>query len=185
MLWGFRRAIAANETLVPAVRVTASVVDPFSLSGGVRGVDLSVDLEVNVVHFSDKHDLMWLVGPHALIKAPSLMWWRERAKDIPLLHEIKEMIGKGKRPRATEDIQSFVFVNVRGKTLLVANNPRCVSLALAGHPRMEPGSFEDETDILNWFLTELDNDIKELQEKLATPCDALSSSSPDDTEPSR
>ena len=181
MSWSFRRAIAVNETLVPAVRVTASVVDPFSLSGGVRGVDLSVDLEVNVVHFSDKHYLMWLVGPNALIMAPSLMWWRERAKDIPLLQEIKETIAKGEpplpAPARTKDIKSFVFVNVRGKTLLVANNPRCVSLALAGHPRMEPGSFEDETGILNWFLTELDNDIKKLQGKPAqanakNPCDS-------------
>ena len=57
----------------------------------------------------------------------------------------------------------------QGKILLVLNHPSQVSLALRGHPGALPGSFEDETGILGWFLTELEKDIKVLLEKPQQP----------------
>ena len=65
--------------------------------------------------------------------------------------------------------KSLVLVEVRGKILLVLNHPSQVSLALRGHPGALPGSFEDETGILGWFLTELEKDIKVLLEKPQQP----------------
>ena len=79
--------------------VVAAVMDPFSLHGNIEGVDLNVELEEKVVDFSSRACLSWLVGPHAVTQAPSLVWWRARDKDIRLLHEMKDMIGKGKPPR--------------------------------------------------------------------------------------
>ncbi len=155
----FHRALTVNGTAVPAVRRTASLVDPYSLSGNIAGMDLSVDLEVNVADFSSSACHSWLVGPHALINAPSSVLC-----NIPLLQEMKGTIKNGKPSSAwaANDIESFVFVEIRGKILRVANTPRRVSLALTGHPGVEPGSFEDEIGILGWFLTELDNDIKKV-----------------------
>ena len=81
-------------------RLTATTRDPFSLSGNMGGADLNVELEENAVDFSSRGCLSWLaVGPHAVIQAPSFARRRARAKDIHLLHEIKDMIGKGKPPR--------------------------------------------------------------------------------------
>ena len=143
-------------------------------------MDLSVDLEVNVVDFSSYACHSWLVGPHGVINAPPAVLC-----NIPLLQEIKETIKNGQRSSAlaANDIESFVFVKIRGKILLVANTSRRVSLALTGHPGVEPGSYEDQIGILGWFLTELDNDIKKVKENHQIRCDAFNFSNPYDTEP--
>ncbi len=141
-------------------------------------MDLSVDLEVNVVDFSSIACHSWLVGHHGVIDAPSSVLC-----NIPLLQEIKGMIENAQPPSENCVFESFVFVDIRGKILLVANTPHRVSLALAGHPGVEPGSFEDETGIWGWFLTELDNDIKKVKENHQIRCDAFNFSNPYDTEP--
>ena len=60
-------------------------------------------------------------------------------------------------------------MDVRGKILLALNHPSQVSLALRDLQGTVPGSFEDETDILRWFLKELAKDIKVLLEKPQQP----------------
>ncbi len=176
-MWAFHRALTVNGALVPAVRRTASLVDPYSLSGSIAGMDMSVDLEVDVVDFSSYACHSWLVGPHGVINAPPAVLC-----NIPLLQEMIKN-GQPSSALAANDIESFVFVKIRGKILLVANTSLRVSLALAGHSGVEPGSFEDEIGILGWFLTELDNDIKKLKENHKIRCDALNFSNPNDTEP--
>ena len=172
-MWAFRRAIAIKDKWVPTVRLTVSLVDPFCLSDNIQGVDMSKDLEVSVVDFSNISRLSWLVG-HA--GTPAFLAWRAHAKHFPLLKDIKDTISLA---RAPADSKTFVFVEIRGKTLLVANTPRRVSLALTGHPGAEAGSFEDETGILGWFLDELEKDIKTFKENTS---DSLSSCSSSDTE---
>ena len=84
--------------------------------------------------------------------------------------EIKDLIKQGKPGRRMpKEQKSLVLVKVRGNILLVLNHPSQVSLALRGHPGALPGSFEDETGILGWFLTELEKDIKVLLEKPQQP----------------
>ncbi len=174
-MWAFRRAIAVNDTFVPAARLTASLIDPFSLSGNMEGVDLDVELEVNIVDFSSCAYLSWLVGPRAVIKAPSFLRWRARAKDIPLLQEIKEMIGKGKPPRegGQGHQKPCLCESQRGRNSR-SPTPPVALLAPTGHAGMEAGSFEDESGIFGWFLTKFENAIKKLQEKHAQ-ANALSS----------
>ena len=182
-MWAFRRAIVINDKLVPTVRLMASLIDPFRLSRNIQGVDLSVDMEVNVVIFSNIARLSWLVGPPG---THSSLVWRAHAKNFPLLKEIKESVKQGEtimegeitHARATKDSKTFLFVEVRGKILLVANTHRRLSLALTGHPGVEAGSFEDEVSILSWFLTELVKDITTFKEDAG---DSLSSCSSSDT----
>ncbi len=159
-----RRAIAVNNRLVPTEPLTAKIIDPFCLSelGGE-------DIEVDVVDFStSSYSISLLVGPKGIVLGRRSLW-QSCAKDIPLLNEIKDVVKKGRDllsvglSRAAKR-DSFVFVQVRGETILVANKPRCVELALTSHPRVAAGTFEDEASTLSWFLAELTGEIETLRE---------------------
>ena len=124
---------------------------------------------MNLVSFEAAADVKWLAGPRGAIKVPFL-WWRQHSSSIPLLMVIKDLSKQGKPGRRMpKEQKSLVLVEVRGKILLVLNHPNQFAMALRGHPGALPGSFEDETGILGWFLTELEKDIKMLQEKLHQP----------------
>ncbi len=167
----FSEAITVNGHLVPSELMTAPVVDPHSLCGNM---DTHKEMEVDVVDFSFRANVTWLFGPRAPIKK-TYSWWRANNKDIPLLKEIREVVkaaGKGE-PRKT-----FVFVQVRNKTLLFANETYRILLALAGHPEAEPGSHEDKTGILAWFLTQLEQDIKKLEDEPERQTQAAPSAEP-------
>ena len=146
-----------------------SIIDPHDLGGSIEGLNLDEDLDVNLVSFEAAANVKWLAGPRGAIKVP-FFWWRQHSSSIPLLMEIKDLIKQGKPGRRMpKEQKSLVLVEVRGKILLVLNHPSQVSLALRGHPGALPGSFEDETGILGWFLTELEKDIKVLLEKPQQP----------------
>ncbi len=167
----FREAIAVNGHLLPSELMTAPVVDPHSLCANM---DMTEEMEVDVVDFSFRANVTWLFGPHAPIKkAPS--WWRANIKNIPLIQEIREVIkaaGKGE-PRNT-----FVCVQVRNKTLMFANGTYRILLALTGHPEAEPGSHEDKTGILAWFFTQLEQDINKLEDEPELQTQAAPSAEP-------
>ncbi len=180
-----RRAIAVNNRLAPTEPLTAKIICHFSLTnlGGE-------DIEVNVVDFSSCAYATWLVGPTGIIKG-RYGWWISNAKAIPLLGETKDMIAKGRgilRSRARCRCNDLVLAKVKGVTLLVANKPRSVVLALAGHPGADAGPFEDQAGILAWFIKELASDIETLQKKPVdenacepegkNTCDSESSCSP-------
>ena len=112
-------------------------------------------------------------------------WRRQRSSTIPLLIEIKDLIKQGKPRNQLQPQQqkSLVLVKVRGKILLVLNHPSQVSLALRGHPGALPGSFEDETGILGWFLTELEKVVKVLLQKKPQQPQAMSSHESLESEP--
>ncbi len=167
----FREAITVNGHLLPSELMTAPVVDPHSLCGNM---DTTKEMEVDVLDFSFRANATWLFGPRAPIKK-TYSWWRANNKDIPLLKEIREVVkaaGKGE-PRKT-----FVFVQVRNKTLLFANETYRILLALTGHPEAEPGSHEDKTGILAWFLTQLEQDIKKLEDEPELQTQAAPSAEP-------
>ncbi len=160
--WDFTRAIAVNQKWVPSCIMTAKVVDPHDLSWSMEGADVGFTLVVDIVHFGQRSYPSWLAGPRGLIEAPSTKWWRDNANKLPVFQEIKRMITSGWQSTAPTEPE-LVLVHVRDKTILVANTPRIVSLALTGHPGAEPGSFEDATGILGWFLTQVEKDVKALQ----------------------
>ncbi len=166
-MFAFSRAIAVNQKWVPTCPMTAKIIDPHDLSCSAEGIDVGIFLEVDLVNFSGTSNPLWLVGPHGLYHAPDVSWWREHADALPLLREIRDMIGGGKITRVRREEGCLVLVQVRGKTLLVACNFYGVHLALRGHPGAEPGSFEDATGILGWFLKELEKDMKALDKDIA------------------
>ena len=163
--WTFERSILLNQQHIPLEKKSLSIIDPHDLGGSIEGLNLDEDLDVNLVSFEAAANVKWLAGPRGAIKVP-FFWWRQRSSSIPLLMEIKDLIKQGKPGRRMpREQKSLVLVEVRGKILLVLNHPSQVSLALRGHPGALPGSFEDETSILGWFLTELEKDIKVMQEQ--------------------
>ncbi len=179
-MFSFRRCISVNGRLAPTARMVARLVDPFGLSADLEGLDMPV----NVVDFSPAAKINWLFGPKGIIKAPYLCW-RTNSKDIPLLQEIKAMVKQARcilGARAVRERRSLVFVSVRDKTILVANAPGRLSLALTGTPGVETGSFEDQTNIRGWFLVELDKDVKTFQCITEAAADSDSSFT-DETEP--
>ncbi len=167
----FREAITVNGQLVPSELMVAPVVDPHSLCGNM---DTTKEMEVDVVDFSFRANVTWLFGPRAPIKK-AYSWWRANNKDIPLFQEIREVVkaaGKGE-PR-----QTFVFVQVRKKTLLFANATYRILLAPTGHPEAEPRSLADKTGTLARFLATLEQDIKKLDDEAELQPQAAPSAEP-------
>ncbi len=143
-------AICVNGRRAPTERLTARVIDPFSLAnmGGE-------DMEVDVVDLSSKSKLLRrFVGPTGVIEGPP-EWWISNSKAIPLLCEIKDEIKKGRRllPAGAHTSRDFVFVKVRGVTLLVGNKTSSMTLALTDNAGMGAVSIEDKACILKEFLT--------------------------------
>ncbi len=156
--WAFDRALSCNGHLVPRAKLTAHVIDPHSLGG----VDLDGEATLNAVDLSANANTTWLVGPRAPIQKKPF-WWRANAGRIQILNEIKANIKAGKpSARMPKERKSFVFVQVRGKTILVLNNPRRVLLALTCSPGAGAASFEEEKGILQWLTAEMKEDIKTL-----------------------
>ena len=167
-MWDFSRAIAVNCNSIPTCPVCAQVIDPHELCWGIEHIDAGFFLTLDLVHFSSTCYPSWLIGPRGLFEAPGTTWWREHAKELPLLQEIQHMVKSGKPCKSdAKGHENLVVVKVRGKIFLVANTPRNVSLALACTPEAMPGSFEDQTGILGWFLTELSKDMQAFKENLA------------------
>ena len=80
-------AICVNGRRAPTERLTARVMDPFSLAN-MGGEDMDVD----VVDLSSKSKLLRrLVGPAGIIEGPE-GWWMSNSKAILLLCEIKDEI---------------------------------------------------------------------------------------------
>ena len=164
---------------MPMQPARLDLVDPYDLISTIANLNIMEPLEVNMADFDVAAEVKWLAGPRGLIELP-FFWWRTHAKGIPLLMEIKDMVGKGK-PRSSKiprGNKRLALVRVREKTVLVPNDPRHGSLALKGHAGAEPGSFEDDTGVMGWFLTELDKDTKTFQEELVQSQAAASSSTP-------
>ncbi len=156
--WAFDRALACNGHLVPRAKLTAHVIDPHSLGG----VDLEGEATLNAVDLSANANTTWLVGPRAPIQKKPF-WWKANAGRIQTLNEIKANIKAGKpSARMPKERKSFVFVQVRGKTILVLNDPRRVLLALTCSPGAGAASWEGEEGILQWLTAELQEDIKTL-----------------------
>ena len=154
-------AMSVHGRLVHTPRLTARVIDPFSLA------NLNdKDIEVDVVDFGSCAQLGWFVGPNGCTKAYN-MWWESNTKTIPLLCEIKNAIRivKGRRLGnwKAQATRTFVFVKVRGVSILVGNTVRGVTLALR-NAEIDTELFEDKANILGWFLTELTKDINTIQD---------------------
>ncbi len=163
-MMNIRHGIVVNDNLLPTTPLIAKIIDPFSLT------DLSgADIEVDVLDFSTAaYSMAWLIGARGIapVTGPPghCNWCVYHARDIPLLNEIKDMVNKARDLRSARAFMrdTFVFVRVRGKTLLVANKRRNVALALPNHPRIHAGSFEDKAAVLSWFLAELRTEIETL-----------------------
>ncbi len=159
-MWTCHPAIAVNGRLVPTASMTVRVLDPFSLAN-LGGEDMVVD----VLELGSMSKLRWIVGRTRGVVQGHKNWWASNTKAIPLLCEMKDTIKKGRRllRRGAHAKSDFVFVKVRGATLLVGNKTNAVTLALTGNAGMDAGSFEDKAIILVWILTELEKDIRKLQ----------------------
>ena len=163
--FAFRPAISVNGVFVPTERLTASILDPFSLSANLEGAEMEVD----VVDLSTHASVAWIFG---VINA-GFVNWRMSALKIPLIQEIKAMITEGRvllRSRAssgtTRARKNFMFVKIRDKTLLVANTPGRAALALASHRGKKIGSFTNQTNMLGWLLRQLEVDVRKFLEDM-------------------
>ncbi len=140
--------------------MTVRVLDPFSLAN-LGGEDMVVD----VLELGSMSKLRWIVGRTRGVVQGHQNWWASNTKAIPLLCEIKDTIKKGRHllRKGAHAKSDFMFVKVRGATLLVGNKTKAVNLALTGNAGMDAGSFEDKANILVWILAELEKDIRKLQ----------------------
>ena len=71
----------------------------------------------------------------------------------------------------------MVLIKVRERILFVQNLSSCVTLGLRGTPGhgpgAPPGTQEDELGVLQWFVQELQKDVKHLQENPEKPGEDL------------
>ena len=144
-----QQRLCLNDMAIPLVAgPPLAVTDPL----GLLDEDLE-EITVSLVSFKATGSMQWL---QAGLSLPS-KWWVCNHHRVPLCGEILESIKhlkpKGAKrllPRSNKDL---VAIRVRGKILLVQNEPRSVTLGLRA------GKEQDE---LLWFLQELQKDVEAL-----------------------
>ena len=133
---------------------TLPFVDPYNLSTDTKDL-----LIVSLVSFKAAETMAWLTK--ALGK-PGGRWWRQHVHRVPLLQEIKHLIGdkkvtKGISARLPKNHKSLLPLQVRGKVLWFQNDSRCVIIAI------RDGEDDDQEQALadfHWFLQELSKDFE-------------------------
>jgi len=143
--------LCLSGNAVPLETQTLAFVDPYSLAEEPDEL-----LPVSLVKLSATGDLSWLHQGLALPRK----WWLQNHFRVPLIQEILGLI-KDKKPKQGSHVlmlrshKNLLPLQVRGKILWCESNSRCVILAL------KQGR---EVERLQWFMSELHKDIKNLAE---------------------
>ena len=176
----FKLTWTLNDFAVPLETKTKSVLDPHHLAEDLvpHLENIDEEVEMSLVSFKDSADMRWFLKALKL----GAKWWIAHCGQLPLLLEIRKIIKdqkttKGGGSRLPRQSDSMVLIKVRERILFVQNLSSCVTLGLRGTPGhgpgAPPGTQEDELGVLQWFVQELQKDVKHLQENPEKPGEDL------------
>lgn len=151
--------LCLDGVALPVVKESLPIIDPYELAGNLENISLEEDLPVDLLSFKASGDVHWLMPALGM----PLRWWLSNSLQLALLQEIRDLI-KDKKPsqgaskRLPKQQSSLVLLKVRGRILIMQNSQSLMNLALYG-------TLEEKKDTLSWFIKELEQDKKNLQDQ--------------------
>ena len=157
--------LCINDQVVPVEEKSFTFVDPYDLVSETQNLDLEERRDLKVMSFKGRSDLGWC---DRALKLPARTLIRN-LNDLPLINEIKDLIRnikkanqKGPKARQATEWKSLVLLKVRDRLLLCQNTTHSVVVALVG-PDGDPEDQEGEARTLEWFMNQMQEDLKTLK----------------------